>query len=262
MSYPQPNADAYAANSYEFFRLNTRLSSPGDIYRSPQGGHLFCLGPESDLANVNIAYFDDQAPTFLQTTQISPGRPFVGRVYARNDATYAPSNRRGQIFYWSDDIYDPRFRPRSFNANTDQIQFIAPQMDVIQYFTPLASVLPQRIDKSFVFQNYNINAGTLFVVVPYYGRKYCYIGLTNRNTTTATTFGILGVNYAITNDAGNNPYHQETVIRAPATVAANGGAVTRIVRAGTEGVFDALVFSLTNGGPAPLRITMSDQDQV
>src|SRR3981189_3558041 len=131
MSYPQPNADTYAVNSYGFFRLNTLLSSPGDIYRSPQGGHLFCLGPESDVANVNIAYFDDQVPTFLQTTQISPGRSFTGFMAARNEATYSPSRRFGRIFCWSNDIYDPSFLPRSFSANTDHIQFIAPQLDVI-----------------------------------------------------------------------------------------------------------------------------------
>jgi hypothetical protein len=206
-----------------------------------------------------MAYFDSQVPTFVGATKISPTRSFVGEVLARNDATYAPAQRPARILYWADDIYDPSFRPRAFGAN-DTIEFVAPRLDVIQYFSPLSSVVPQRSDKSFVFQDFPGGPATNYLVVPYYGRKYCYVNLTNRNTVSANTFGIIGVNYAITQDNGPNPYHQETVLRAPAAVAPNGGAVTRIIKAGTDGVFDALVFSLTNDGPAPLRIVMSDQE--
>jgi hypothetical protein len=77
---------------------------------------------------------------------------------------------------------------------------------------------------------------------------------------TANTLGIIGVNYAITQDDTLNPYHQETVIRAPAAVAA-GAQVTKIVTAGTLGMFDALVFTLTDNGPAPLRVIVSDESQ-
>jgi hypothetical protein len=260
MSFPQPDATEYATNNYGFFRLNTPLSSPGDIYESNQSGHAFTVGPNSDIANVNMAYFDDQVPTFMQFMTISPTRSFTGLLNARNEATYDPSGRPGRILFWADDIYDPNFKPHAFVAG-DAIQFVPPVLDVIQYFTPLASVVPSRINKEFVFQNYVVPSGqTLYIVVPYYGRKYAFVNFTNRNNTQTNTFGIIGVNYAITQDDSATPYHQETVIRAAAAVAVNG-SVGQIIKASTTGMFDALVFSLNNGGPAPLRIDVSDQEE-
>jgi len=258
MSFPQPAADDYAVNNYQLFRLNTPLSSPGDIYESPQGGHLVCVGPQSDIANINVAYFDDQVPgTFLQFATISPTRSFVGFVSARNEARFAPAHRPGRILCWADDIYDPSFRPRGFTA-PDTIEFVPPQLDMIQYFTPLSSVVPPRSDKTFVFQNYKVaTGGRDNIVVPYYGRKYCYVQFTNRNAVTANIFGITGVNYAITQNGTSNPYTQETAIRAPASVAA-GASVTVVITAQNQGMFDALLFSVNEAGPAPLRVVMSD----
>lgn len=262
MSYPQPQATPYVTDNYGFFRLNTPLSSPGDIYESDQGGYAFCIGPDSDIANVNMAYFDDQVATFMQRVTISPTRSFVGGLFARNEARYAPAQRPGRLLFWADDIYDPNFRPRAFNPDTDSIEFVAPQLDIVQYFAPQASVIPPRRDKEFVFQNFIVpSGGKLYLVVPYYGRKYGYVDFTNRNSTQTNTFGITAVNYAITQDDSGNPYHQETTIHAPASVAANGGTVTQIINAGTTGVFDALVFSFSNSGPAPLRIMTSDESR-
>ena len=97
MSYPQPDSNQYAIKGYQFFRLNTLLTSPGDIYESAQSGHSIAIGPESDLANINVAYFDDQVETFMQRTTISPLRAFVGRIDARNDAVTAPVERRARL---------------------------------------------------------------------------------------------------------------------------------------------------------------------
>lgn len=265
MSYPQPNADQYAIKGYQFFRLNTLLTSPGDIYESAQSGHGLAIGPESDLANVNVAYFDDQVETFMQRTTISPLRALVGRVDARNEAVYVPANRTAKILFWSADIYDPNYRPistpQAFNPALDIINFVPPRLDVIEYFKPQSSLTPGREDKSYAFQNYPLVAipGKYYLVVPYYGRKYCYVEFTNRDALFSNTFGIVGLNYAITQDdvSSPTPYHQETTLRAPAAVVA-GGQATRIITAGVDGMFDALVLNLTLSGPAPLRILMSD----
>lgn len=258
MTYPQPNSDEYAIKGSQFFRLYTPLSSPGDIYQSTQSGHGFAIGPDSDIANVNIGYYDEQVSTRLQSTVISVSRAFVGRIDARLDQKYNPSNRPGKILFSSNDLYDPNFRPRSA-IPADRVLFVAPVLDVIEYFKPIESLTPGRQDKEFVFQNYDIAAGTLFIVVPYYGRKYCFTQFTNREVT-PNTFGISTVNYCISPDGGSNPYHQETTIRAPAAVA-GGATVTTLIKAGTQGMFDALVFSISGEGAAPLRILMSDTPQ-
>lgn len=262
MTYPQPDANSYASQGYQFFPLNTLLVSPGDIYQSEQSGHAFAVGPDSDIANVNVAYFDQQVPTFMQRVVVAPGRAFVGRIDARNDMRYAPAQRPAKIFFWSDDLFDPNYRPidlpAAFDPATDAISFVQPRLSVIEYFKPITSLGPGRIDKEFVFQNYAAPTGTFFLVVPYYGRKYCYVQFTNKDGALANDFGIVGVNYAITQDLQPTPaYHQETTILAVASVA-SGDSVTRIITAGGDGMFDALVFSLTLAGPAPLRIIMSD----
>lgn len=259
MTYPQPDSNEYAIKGSQFFRLYTPLASPGDLYQSMQSGHGFAIGPDSDIANVNIGYYDQQTDTRLQSTVISVSRAFVGRIDARLDQRYNPSGRPGKILFWSNDLYDPNFRPRAAQ-NTDRVLFIAPVLDVIEYFKPIDSLTPGRQDKEFTFQNYDIIANsTLYIVVPYYGRKYCFVQFTNREVT-PNTYGISTVNYCISPNGGANPYHQETTIRAAAAV--NGGAtVTTIIKAGTQGMFDALVFSVSEPGAAPLRIFMSDTPQ-
>jgi hypothetical protein len=264
VSYPQPDSDLYAIRGYQFFRLNTFLSSPGDIYESKQSGHGIAVGPESDLANINVAYFDDQVPTFMQRTTISPNRAFIGRVDARNDSVYVPANRTAKILFWAADIFDPNYRPiafpAAFNPATDAIEFVPPRLDVIEYFKPLGSVTPGRDDKKFLFQNYPVVLGRFFLVVPYYGRKYASVQFTNRDALLPNTFGIVGVNFVISQD-DVQPYHQEVTLRAPAAVAA-GGTVTREITAAADGMFDALVFSLTLSGPAPLSVVVSDTQGV
>lgn len=257
MSYPQPSAELYTVAGFEFFRLFTPLSSPGDIYESAVGSLAIAVGPDSDIANVNVAYFDAQVPTFMQNVVISTGRAFIGRTDAQPAASYAPAGRPGVILFWSDDIYDPNFRPSAADPG-DTVLFVTPKLDVIQYFQPVNSLGPERNDITHVFQNYDIDAGTLYIVVPYYGRKYAFVEFTNRDSLLPNDFGISTVNYAITDNGGGNPYHQETVIRAAAAVAA-GATVTDIVTATADGMFDALVFSISQPGPAPLRIIMSDR---
>lgn len=262
MSYPQPNADQYAINGFQFFRLITRLVSPGDIYQSQQSGLGFALGPESDIANVNVAYFDNQAPNFLNQTVLSPERAFVGRIDSRNDTTFAPAGRPGVILFWSANLYDPAYRPialpAAFNPAIDAIQFISPVLDVVEYFKPQDSLGPGRIDKEFSFQNYPVVTGRFYLVVPYYGRKYASINITNRDQVVALTVGVVGLNYAITQDNSAKPYHQETTIVSPTAIAANG-RLLRVIKADTDGMFDALVFSFNGPGPAPLRIDVSDR---
>lgn len=261
MTYPQPSSEKYVTGGYEYFRLNTLLSSPGDIYESLVSGLGMALGPQSDIANVNVAYFDSQAaPTFMNFTVVSPGRSFVGRLDARNELVYTPAGRPGRVLLWSDDLYDPNYRPRAA-GDEDLIEFIAPRLDVIQYFANQPSLVPARQDKSYLFQNYILGAGgTLYLVVPYYGRKFAYVNFTNRDTVVPITIGYFGLNYAITDDFSANPYHQEVPIRAPAAVAA-GATISERVTAAAVGMFDALVFSINGAGPAPLKIVVSDVAQ-
>ena len=254
MTYPQPIGSDAVLNGGQIYRLRTELSSPGDIYESDVSGLALAIGPDSDIANIRFAYFDPQSSTKMTTGTFSPQRAFAGLVASQNTSLYPTANRAGRILFWADDIYDPNYVP-SGAAPGSTVQFVPPIFDIVQYLSQPTALTPARPDKKYLFQNYT----TTYFVVPYYGRKYAYIQYTNRNAVTPSTYGILGVNFAITNSAGPTPYHQETTIVTPAAVAANA-SVTTIITAKTQGCFDCLVFQVAQN-PGPLVVLMSDVDQ-
>jgi hypothetical protein len=180
VSYPQPDANKYAANGYDFFRLNTLLASGGDIYESEQSGLALAIGPDSDIANVGINYFDQQVTNFLAELHVSHSRSFVSRVDANNDKVYAPAQRPGRVFIWPDDRWNPSFFPfvdgTYLPASSTQI-LETPRLDVIQYFTNPPSLVPLRNDKTWFYQTIATpgSGGYAFVTIPYYGRRYAKI---------------------------------------------------------------------------------------
>ena len=268
MSYPQPNPNIAVNGGQGFFRLNTPLSSPGDIYDSAQGSMGFAVGPESDIARINIAYYDIlKSPQFLNQVQISPDRAFVGPLYPYKDK-YQPSNIEGRILIWSNDLYDPNYIPTFANiAGGDTVTMITPVLDVIEYFSQQPSLAPQRPDKQFYFQQPPSVAGALagsgWLVIPYYGRSYATIE--SQNFTGATVgVSLYGVNFAITDDA-SSPIHQEFAIDTSGSMI-NGATYTKVVSAASTGMFDVLVLGIhIGGGPTshhvPVNIRMSDRPQ-
>lgn len=262
MSYPQPDSNVACTSGLNFFRFTSELTSPGDMYESDQGGYAFAIGPDSDIANVAIAYFNDQEATRMSQVQIGPERALVGRVFARNDSDYLPANRPGKILFWSADQYVPNYQPVGFDIATDTLVVIPPVLDLIQYFTTQESLTPKRIDKTYTFQSFQQSIfpnGELYLCVPFYGRNFAYINFTNRNGA-AVDYTIRGVNFTTTPPA--NQEMQETTILATAAIADNASS-TVIVNASVTGQFDYLVFVLEPavvGGTilADLKIVTSD----
>lgn len=263
MSYPQPNANLYAINGYQYFRLNTLLSSPGDIYESEQGGLAFAIGPDSDISKVTVASFDDQVPTYMQITSIGVERAFTGRIAARNEVTYQPANRPGRVLFWSTDLYDTSFRPEGFNPLIDSFNVITPRLDVIEYFSSPPTLLPQRNDKTYNLQDWptlpNADADAYFLI-PYWGRRYGMVELTNKSAG-PWSFALSGVNFAISGSSAN--YTQVTPIVADAPVTA-GTQLVSVVTSTQNGMFDALLLRFHRLDPdltaikGPIRITVSD----
>lgn len=267
MAYPQPDANQYAIKGYPFFRLQTPLVSPGDIYESEQGALALALGPESDVARATVYYYDDQLATRMNAVDISQDRLLAGKIFARNDALYIPSQRKGRILIAVDNLYDPLWRPRSFSVDNDAIEFVNPILDVLQYFSDPPNIAPQRADKRYLFQDFDFipGDGSFYLVLPYWGRRYAYIQLQNAsNTGDVATVSVLGVNYAITDDSvpvNAELFHQQTTL-LPATNLAQGVHLTNplIVTAGTQGMFDAIVIS-TDLQPMVLQAVFSDVEE-
>ena len=263
MSYPQPNSNDYALNGYKYFRLNTLLSSPGDIYESAQSGHALAIGPESDISKVNVAYFDDQVPTYMQMTTIGEDRGFVGRIDARNEVTYQPAGRPGRLLFWSADLYDSTFRPPGFSVITDLFLPIAPRLDVIQYFDQQPSLSPKRNDKTYnlsMLPTPTAVLGSVYAVIPFWGRRYAMLQVTNKSTG-PFSFAASGINYAIASAASASTQITPIVALAPLAV---GGPYTTLITSTVNGMFDALLLQFKRLAIPDLvegvfRITVSDR---
>lgn len=271
MSYPQPNPDQYALNGYKFFRLNTPLTSDGDMYESQQGAMGFAIGPESDISKVNIGYYDEQVPGFLNQFAITPERSFPGFIAARNDAGYAPSSRPGRTLIWADELYNPTWNP-SFVDVAGRTDFEVPVMDVVQYFAPSGLAMNQgRNDKEYWYDFIEapaadpgvVNAWT--VVIPWYGRRYFDVTWQN-NQAIDVTMQVLGLHYK---PGTNNTAAIETPL-ASVVVPGGGGftaLTTQVIRASVKGTFDALAISFFSGGQidrtvqCTIRMRTSDREQ-
>jgi hypothetical protein len=76
--------------SQEFFRLKQTLVSQGDIFELAEGTKAIYIGPDSDVAEVQITYYNPDAPLGLETAIVAVNGPLVGRIDALN-ATPVPS---------------------------------------------------------------------------------------------------------------------------------------------------------------------------
>lgn len=256
MSYPQPSSNEYAIKGVQYFRLLTGLTSPGDLYESEQSCHALALGPLSDVANVNVAYFDSQmVPTFVALTQVGPPRSVTGRIDARNEETYSPSQRPGRIMLWPSDLYDPSFLPTTFDPAQDSLTFITPVLDVIEYFSPQQSLVPLRNDKTYRFPQIETAAiRDSYLVLPYWGRKYACCRIVN-SSGASLEWTVVGIVYYPNDQTKAMEFVIDKDLAVP-----TGGTHTSLVRAAVNGMFDALmiVVNITGASQTPFEVIVSD----
>jgi len=254
MSYPQPDSNASVLGGQNFFRINTMLQGPGDIYESDQGSLAVALGPDSDIANVNVYYFDELVASRVNSLQISPDRSFVGLLAAHPTENYPVVNLPGRVLIAPADQFDSSFRPATFNFTVgvgDVIDFVTPVLDVIQYFSQPPSLIPQRSDKEYEFESIQQSAAlcTYWLVVPAYGRKYASFNFRN-NLNQSVSIGITGAKLGVSNlpaaaagDARPSSAVQG-VIKAVTAVAVNA-QLSSVYLASTMGSWDYFVISYT-----------------
>lgn len=266
MSYPQPKSSDYVTSGFDFFRLNTPLSSAGDIYESEVSGHGFTLGPDSDVSKVNIAYFDQQVdPTFVNQIAISPRRSWYGKIDAVNGSGfYAPSSRPGRVLMWSDELYNADYLPTGFDPTDMVMTWFVPQLDVLQIFTQ-EDFLAGRNDKEYNIQFFQqVAIATTFVMIPFYGRRYAMLQTTNF-TGTDFVWKVTGINFEITDTPTNN-FNQEAILQTTQTVVGFGGSRLKVVKSSTDGMFDYLRIDMTGlptfpgPQPTPLKVIVSDEE--
>ena len=288
MTYPQPNSNDPVQAGQDFFRLNTALVSPGDIYESEVTANALAVGPESDISRINVAYYDSTQATKMNQVTISPDRLMTGVITASPANLYVPSNVAARALIWPDQTFDQKFVPHMVLAGVPTpvgyVEFIRPVLDVIQYFKGQTSLPPQRNDKEYRLQELRIDGNfaagvAIGYVFPYYGRKYACIEVTNCSGDTVHV-AINGVDYVLTNvDGVQQPQHVETVLQqttdlvhttagAGNFIGGGGGTTTglkRVVTAAADGEFDALAVMVSfdsavaaNCHNVTIKVTVSD----
>lgn len=264
--YPQPSADQYVTDGYSFFRLKTPLVSAGDMYESTQGGYAIAIGPQSDIASVSVAYYDTQAialqgvETFLTTALVTPENAFVGKVDSHSEQSilYMPAKRPGRILIWPNDLYDPNYRPSGFNPVQDHLILEVPLLDVVQYFSPQASVSSTRADKTFFYQSLPFGLDDVYVLVPCYGRNYmfCEFDL-GAGSGGDIDYSISGLSFNVSTTGPSI-----TTLQASATQVAGTAPKINTFTSATEGRFDYLQFQFSpvsgSGFVTTLKVILSD----
>lgn len=272
MTYPQPNSNTAVLEGSNFFRLETTMLSPGDIYESQVSCKGVALGPRSDIDIINVAYFNDQMSGFMAIEQVSAGRLFVGRLDARNESSYSPSGVKGRILFWSDVVFDPfAFQNDEVVALLGDCVTVKPRFDIIQYFTDVPSVAPERSDRTYYFESLR-NANSQGdgnqggIILPYYGRRYGSIRLKNQ-TAAPLDYNVIGMNYTRTALVPGSPFEglsTEIKVLKQATVLGDAQE-DLVIQAGVDGMFDAIGIAMLNSGgvditdPIPINVRFSDR---
>jgi hypothetical protein len=254
MSYPQPDADLYAINGYSFFRLNTTLTTDGDIYQSAQGTHAFALGPDSDISRVAIGYFDKQVDRYMDQFMLTADRPFLGSIAAQNDAQYAPSNVPGRVLFWPDELYNPTWRPTDWDTAEVRVDFVAPVIDIIQYFSPVPVNNGQRNNKAYHYDRlpFSNTIEFYYLVIPFYGRRYASIKFGNQIPgVNISGLDVYGLNYRPTSNPTGAPEDSGRLMETvPSSGVINSGSFyATVIKASTYGMFDALAIRIIPGVP-------------
>ncbi len=288
--YKNPNVDLYVNAGFSFARIKQSLASAGDIFEISQGAHGFCIGPDSDVANVTVAYFDPLSTpayssqavpvqTNLSMLTITPERPWSGYIPIVNkEGSYVPSNVPGRMLMWPTALFDATTRPSNFDPVADGLVFEHPVIDIIQYFSPPPATLPGRADKTYYYDNLPFgSSGICYVMVPFYGRRAGYVWAAHDLSIPGCEFTIIarGLNYRI---AENTPAQIDAVIEQAPVLTHTGGPQTLVTRpnfydvetayvAGSNqySLWDYLIVQVEKDDPmltanCAIRITVSDRN--
>src|SRR5271154_733772 len=92
----QPDISA-VIRSQQFYRLKEAVESPGSIYEIDESALAIYIGPDSDISEVQVTYFNPDEPLGLETATVSVNGPFVGRLDALLKTTIPSTGQPARI---------------------------------------------------------------------------------------------------------------------------------------------------------------------
>jgi hypothetical protein len=272
-------ADKAVLGGQDFFRLNQQVESGGDIYEINTSSKAIVVGPQSDLSNYSVNYYDPQSVDLINEINLAIDNPIVGRVDALLDTTYPSAGLPGFVLVSPRDLVDNNWLPTGFvpgpGVGTDLVLARpAPRVDIIAYLKNPAVLSPRRDDRlyQFPFTTALLAPSRAFYILPYYGRRYgefSFRNLTGGFGEQTYTITVTGVNlFPGTQGAdGTVPGESksiETVLFGGPIVAAPGANINRLIKADTDGMFDLISIALTTDGGLPdtnsvMQLLVSDR---
>jgi len=269
-------SDRAVLNGQEFFRLFQELESGGDIYEINTSTKAICIGPQSDLSNYAINFYDGQSPDNIDEINLSLNNPVIGRVDALLATTYpTASGLPANILVSPRDLVDNNWLPSDWVPPVVGPGFIGdriaarviPQIDIFAYLTNPTVLAPLRDDRlyQFPFTTTLIAPNRFFYILPYYGRRYGEFSFGNLSggiDAQSYTIDVTGVNLfpgtqnAVSDTPGASKAIETPLFGGPIVVAP-GARANRLIKSDTEGMFDLISISLsTDNGLADLNTVM------
>lgn len=167
----------------EYFRLKRVVDSPGDIYEVDQSTRAIYIGPDSDVGEVTVVYYNPTEPLNLETAQVAVNGPFVGRCDALMATRVASTGQPARILISPADIVKPDYvRPTvgAVNGPPKRRSNVSPVIDVICALKTLPAIPEVRSDRvlrfpQIPFEDVSVvpgaDDGSTDLVIPIYARR-------------------------------------------------------------------------------------------
>jgi len=173
--------------SQEYFRLKRPVQSNGDIYELDVSTLAVYIGPDSDIAEVQMTYFNPDEPLDIETAVVSVNGPFVGRVDSLPKTKISSTGQNARILLNPVDIIDNAYIPPDSIALR---RFNVPAIiDVIASLKPLPEIPSVRADRTLRYSQVPYDGGangTTELIIPIYGRRMVTVTVAAIVATTAT----------------------------------------------------------------------------
>jgi hypothetical protein len=253
MALQRETASNRVLGGQDHWRLFQQIESSGDIWEIDESLKGVAIGPESDVSEVFLSYYDSAQPNSIQKLSVAVGNPFEGRLDALMGTPYPSTGSNGRILVSLGDLIDNAYEPLNWDPGdppitpADPIIYVPSFVDLFGYFDKKAEQARVRSNRKILFSvaaSLPVNASAVWYVVPCYGRRYGSVLVVNHDPSTEPVLSIsvdlIGVRLAVGKTvAGTNKAGEVPIGSAAGITQGNTGHI--IWRSSRDGLFDLLV---------------------
>ncbi|MBT8453017.1 MAG: hypothetical protein KJO40_13695 [Deltaproteobacteria bacterium] len=290
MALQRDTASNRVQRSQDHWRLFQQIESSGDIFEIDESLKGVAIGPDSDVAEVLLSYYDPAQPQAVEQLSVAVGNPFEGRIDALMGTEYPQTQSPARILASLGDLIDNAYVPHAWWPGDpeaeppeapDTITYATTFVDLIGYFDKKAEQARVRSDRKILFSRYSgmpSGAQAAWYVVPAYGRRYCRALFVNNVATAPTPYSVdidlIGVRLGQgLNSSGGNSSGEVLIGSQAGITGITGSNVTGssgqvIYRSSLHGLFDLLVLKTVPSLPiaifgtdANIRFDLSDTEE-